>query len=786
MSVVGNFGSGAVPDYARGYENFSGRVSTTMSESEPAWPPRPEAPEGAPNIILMVIDDMGFSDLGPFGGDVETPTIDSLARRGVIATNYHSPTVCSPARAALLTGVNPHRAGFATVSGADPGYPGYALELDEQACTLPEILQTNGYSTFAIGKWHLSTDHGHYEGGPRRSWPTQRGFDHYYGCPEGFTQFFAPNRLVRDNSTIEVDRYPDDYYLTDDLTDQAIKMIRGLRSSDQHKPFFLYFAHNAMHGPLGAKKGDVEKYRGRYADGWDAARRRRFERQKQLGLFPQTATMVEGNNEPGFEVEPWDSLTPEERVLAEREMEVYAAMVDNIDQNLARLLAAVDDYGDLDNTIVVVVSDNGGTAEGGPRGTRSYFSQFLTGLPVPEDWDRDRDLDLELIGGPRAMPHYPRGWAMTSNTPFRLYKTTQFEGGIRVPFVFSWPQSLPRKAGDSGIRHQYMYATDVLPTLLEAAGIKQPLERHGLPAKEPDGVSVLPILRDSNAAETRTLQYSEFSGQRSLYQNGWKITALYRPGTELNDDEFQLFNLAEDPAETDDVAAQNPRKVHEMVSLWYRAAWQNTVFPLSTDPAMMFAARRPGTEHFEEDITLFPGTPTLERFRSIELISLRDVLIEVDFDAGPDAQGVLVAHGDQGGGYVLYVEDGQMVFEYNEYGIMHRINTPLPAPGRRVALLRAKALPRFQWAFTLFPDKDNPEMFVELGPVMIMTGMAPFTGIDVGIDRRGPVSWKMHERHGAFPFTGRLHHVRYFPGPHADYDRSALLRAQHQAEKVFD
>lgn len=779
-------GADRIPAYARGYEGFTGRIDTTMDESEPAWHPRPQARDGAPNIILMVIDDMGFSDLGPFGGDAETPTINALAKRGVVATNYHSPTVCSPARASLLTGINPHRSGFATVAGADPGYPGCALELDEQAWTLPEILRGNGYSTFAVGKWHLASEHGQYEGGPRHSWPCQRGFDQYYGCLEGYTQFFAPNRLIRDNTTVEVERYPEDYYLTDDLTDQAISMIRGLRSSDPEKPFFLYFAHNAMHGPLGAKQADIEKYRGRYAAGWDTVRRARFERQKQLGLFPASAAMVERNYEPGYDVDPWDALTAEERALAEREMEVYAAMVDNIDQNLARLLAAVQDYGDLDNTIVVIVSDNGGTAEGGPRGTRSYFSQFLTGVPVPEDWDRDRPIDLDLVGGPQTMPHYPRGWAMASNTPFRLYKTTQFEGGVRVPFLFSWPRGLPKGSGDSGIRHQYLYTTDVLPTLLEAAGVERPWDKDGIPAKEPDGISALSVLRDPGASETRTVQYGEFAGQRSIYRGGWKIAALHRPGTDLDDGAFQLFNIAEDPAETTNLAARHPQKLREMIELWYRTAWENTVFPLATNPAMMFAARRPGTEHLADAVTIFPGTPTLERFRSIELVSLRDLDIEVDFTSATDIQGVLVAHGDQGGGYVLYAEDGQLVFEYNEYGIMHRVTAPLPAPGRRTARLSAKALPRFHWGFTLRPDVTDPGNAVALEPVMIMAGMAPFTGIDVGIDRRGPVSWAMHERHGSFRFTGKLHQVRYLPGPHADYDQSALLRAQHIAAKVFD
>ncbi|GAA3755867.1 arylsulfatase [Microbacterium kribbense] len=777
----------AIPAGARGYEGFAGQIGDTFAQSTPSWPAPPAAPDGAPNVIVMVIDDMGWSDLGPFGSEIPTPTIDSLAARGVVATNYHSAPVCSPARAALLTGINPHRAGYATVAGADPGFPGYTLQLPEDVHTMPEILQANGYATFAVGKWHLASEHTLHEGGTKQSWPVQRGFDHYYGCLEGYTTFFAPNALTRDNSTVEVDRYPDDYYLTNDLTDQAISMIRDLRASDERKPFFLYFAHNAMHGPLGARRSDIEKHRGKYADGWDAVRRARFERQRASGVIAADTEMVDRNVEPGFDVQPWAELSDEQRGLAQRHMEVYAAMVDNIDQNLARLLDAVDDYGQLDNTIVMVVSDNGGTSEGGADGTRSYFSQFINGLPLPDDWDRDRPLDPELIGGPQAMIHYPRGWAQASNTPFRLYKMTPYEGGIRVPCIISWPAGLPRQAADDGIRGQYLYATDVLPTLLAAIGVEAPTTRNGLPTRDIDGVSALEVLRSRDAAPVRAQQYTEFSGNRAYSDGRFKIVSLHpRGAAALDDGSFRLFDMRADPAEVHDLAAQQPEVVARLAAEWRDAAWHNTVFPIALTPGDVFAPRRPGTERLQQAVTIFPGTPTLERFRSLELIALRDVDIDLDVDYAPGDEGVLVAHGDQGGGYVAYVEDGNLVLEYNEYGIMHRMATPVPCPGRRTTRISAHCRPGYRWEWSIIADLDAATKPVVMEQVMIMAGMAPFTGIDVGIDRRGPVSWSMHERHGSFRYTGRLRSVRYLPGARGDFDPSELRGAERAAARVFD
>lgn len=560
----------AVPAYARGYEQFlaaGGSVGRTLGESQPRWREGVRAPEGSPNVVLVVFDDLGFADLSPYGSEIPTPTIDRLARDGVRLTNYHTTPLCSPSRAALLTGLNPHRAGFAYPANADPGYPSYTFELPENAPTLAESLRAGGYATFAVGKWHLTGDRNLNDAADRSSCPVQRGFDRYFGSLEGFTSLHHPHRLMVDNSPWDVADYPEGYFLTDDLTDRAIGMIRDLRAHDSDKPFFLYFAHHAVHGPIQAKEVDLERARGAYDEGWDVIRQRRFDRQLAEGLFPPGTRLPAANAEPGKDVRPWDELTAEEQTRFARYMEVYAASVANVDANLARLYTVLEQYGEAENTIVVVTSDNGATAEGGAEGTRSYFSQFAHVHGLPSDWVRDVERDADLIGGPRTTVHYPRGWGQASNTPFRLYKSDTFEGGIRAPFIVHWPAGRLRgdsadKTGkapaDNGIRSQFVYVTDVSQSILDLAGVPRAAHRHNLPAAEPDGGSAARIIRDPDAPAPAVAQYTETAGNRGFFRGQWKIVTQHRPGADFSDTEWELYDLANDPTETTNLAGQRP------------------------------------------------------------------------------------------------------------------------------------------------------------------------------------------------------------------------------------
>ncbi|TJZ56969.1 arylsulfatase [Streptomyces piniterrae] len=768
------------------YEGFAGRVGRTFAESEPAWPPR-RTPGGqgrrAPNIVVVLVDDMGYSDIGPFGSEIATPVLDELAGRGLRLANYHTMPLCSPARAALLTGLNPHRVGYSTVANFDPGFPGYGMEIGDDVPTLAEVLHDAGYATYAVGKWHLTRDSASNAADDRRNWPLQKGFDRYYGVLEGLTSLFHPHQLVRDNSPLDIDELPDGYYYTDDITDEAISMVKSLRAHDPDKPFFLYVAHNAVHGPLQARPEDIERQRGRYDGGWDTVRAGRFARQIADGLFPAGTALPERNSEAGFDVGPWGELTPAQQARYARYMEVYAAMVENIDRNLGRLTDTLAALGELDDTIVLFTSDNGGTGEGGAEGTRSYFSRFVH-QPVPEDWDGDVARDTELIGGPRSLVHYPRGWGMASNTPFRLYKGQTYAGGVRVPFVLSWPEGLPRAAEDAGVRHQYQYVTDVTPTLLDLAGVPRPERWRSRPAQEPDGASFVPVLRDGRTESAHREQYCEMSGNRSFYRDGWKLVTLHRPGTPYDDGEWALYDLRTDPTETTDVAADHPEVVKELAAAWEAAAWRNGVFPLG-DGSGALARRHPAEERFHRPLTLLPGTPELERYRSSRLISFRsfDVTVELDEHAADD-RGVLVSHGDQGGGYSLYVEDGRLRFAYNEYGRLHEADAgPLPA-GRRTVTLSATAVEGLRWEFRLLVDGTETG---RLGRgVHQLIGMAPLQGISVGVDRRSPVSWPVYERHRSFRYTGGLRSVTYTPGAQAPYAPEVVARALGEAAAAFE
>jgi arylsulfatase A-like enzyme len=768
-----------IPPDARGYENFPGTIGRTARESTRAWPRERRAPEGSPNIVVILLDDLGYSDVGPFGSEIPTPHLNRLAATGLRFTNYHTTPVCSPARAALLTGLNPHRAGFASVANSDPGFPNLRLEIDEDVATLPEILRGHGYATFAVGKWHLTRDALLHDGAPKSTWPVQRGFDRYYGSMEGLNSYFFPNRLVRDNSPVDPSSLPTDYYLTDDYTGQAVALLKGLRANDSRQPFFLYLAHTAMHGPLGAKREDIERVRGQYDAGWDEIRRIRHARQIELGIIGPDVPLPPRNAEPGFDVPAWDSLARRDRELYARYMEVYAAMVHNVDDSVGRIVETVEELGELHNTIFVFTSDNGGTGEGGPEGTRSYFSRFVHIPDLPKDWEADVAIDPDLIGGPRTMVHYPRGWGMASNTPFRFYKGQTFAGGVRVPFVISWPGGIS-PSGTNGVRHQYQYVTDVLPTLLDLAGLSHPGSRNGLPAKSIDGFSFASVLPDPDAPSTHHEQYAEFGGNRGFYRDGWKILTNHEPGTPFDEGEWELYDARTDPNELHNVAAREPALLKEMAKAWETAAWHNTVFPLE---AGFVPGRRPGEAELSRPVRILPGTPKLERYRSSRLTSLRAFRVRVELDHGARDQGILIAHGDQGGGYVVYIEDERLQCAWNEYGSLREADGGLLVPGSRVVSLEVTWRPEFHVDVALLVDDVE---VARLDNLWMLVGFAPFSGIDVGRGSGGPVHWGLHQRHGNFPYSGRLHAATWIPGEVADYDPAQVVAAEIETALFYD
>lgn len=745
------------------YAGFKGRAGRTIHESTPHWEERPRPPEGAPNVVIVLCDDLGFADVGSFGSEIDTPNIDFLADHGLRYTNFHTTPLCGPTRAALLTGINPHRVGFG-FTAEDYGFPGYRGGLADTALSMGEIFRSNGYSTFMVGKWHVTPRSGNHSAGEKGSWPLQRGFDRFHGLLDGRTNALAPHLLFEDNHVLEVDEYPEDYLLSDDITDQAISMIRSVKAADKSKPFFLYLAHTAPHSPLVARAGDIDKYRGRYKEGWDKIREERFSRQLKEGLFVEDTKMAPRNSEPDFDVPPWQDLSKKQQQVFARYMEVYAAMVDNIDQNLGRLRHALSDLGELDNTIFVFTSDNGASREGGRQGTteleRNIWTVFMRIDSESEHLNRDFER-LDMIGGPRYNVHYPRGWAMAGNTPFRLYKSTTFNGGTRVPFVISWPSALDNLGA---ICDTYVYVADVLPTLVELIGLHVPDSRNGVAAEPFTGSSFYETLREPSAPRETRGQYTEIRGERSYYRDGWEIVTLHYPGTEVGDYEWQLYHVAEDPTELQDLSDDYPELVAELASAWEQAAWDNYVYPLDHDATALRAMNHPADDESIEPLTLRPYDHTLPPIRAKRLVSERSFEIHVSLRFRTGDQGVLVAHGDQGGGYSLYIEGDELVFAVNSYGTLHLAHGGNVEDGTRKISVRVESPGGGIWHASLLVDD------MQVGRLEDLPGWTtdrPCEGIDIGIDRRSPVCWDIYERYGTFRFSGEIESVTYVPGEFA-------------------
>ena len=737
--------------------DFGGVVRRTMAGSEPHWPDEPVAPADAPNIVFVLVDDVGFADIGCFGGEIRTPNLDRLAAEGVRFSNFHVNPMCSPTRASLLTGLNCHAAGMGHIAQDDPGFPGYRAEIGSNVATAAEVLRSNGYATMMVGKWHLCRDSSMSAAGPQHGWPVQRGFDRFYGMLEAFTNLHHPHRLMEDNHVVEVDQYPDGYFLTDDLTDKAIRMIRERQASRPDQPFFLYVAHPAAHAPLVAKAVDIDRYRDTYHVGWDEIRRRRHRRQIELGLIAPGTVLPPRNSEPGDEVQPWDELTETEQRLFARYMAVYAAMVDEIDQSMGRLRAALEESGQWDNTIVVFLSDNGASREGDATGTTSYYSH-LAGSPDTVALDAAR---LDEIGGPTTMSHYPRGWAMASNTPFRLYKRNTHAGGHQVPCIVSWPRGLAQHAGS--IRPQYAHCIDVLPTVLQLAGLTAPSAMHGVELLPMQGVALTDVLHDADHPEVHPEQYYELEGHRGFYREGWEVVSNRKPRTKFGDHEWELYHLTEDPTETVDLATAQPGRVADLSQGWHDAAVANNVYPLDEGTGWRWTVRPPRDAVFAAPITIYPGTPTLERIRCGALVWQRNLTISIDVTFAVGDQGVLVANGDQGGGYSVEVRNGSIVFVHNNgHGTTQVIPLAAVTIGRHTVDLQIAAPGGGKWHVT--PLVDDVPCLTEPFVVQMLWPIAPFCGIDVGIDRGGPVDWQRYLRHGPFPFSGNLHSVRYTPG----------------------
>lgn len=738
---------------------WQGKIGRTFADSQPWWPEPVRAPKGAPNVVVILLDDLGFAEMGCYGSEIETPNLDRLAAHGLRFNNYTTVPMCAPARAALLTGKNPHAVGAGWLTHADPGYPGFrAAEMSRDAPTLAELLRENGYATYAVGKWHNTPDSRHASSDDKSSWPLQRGFDRFYGFLGAETNYFAPGQIVEGNEFVPIEDYGPDYFSTDDFASRAIAMLKGHVSvAAPDRPFFLWFATNAPHTPHQAKPQDIAKYKGRYDAGWDVIRQERYARQRAMGVIGDWDLPALS---PG--VPAWSDMPKDDLDIMSAYMEIYAGLVDNIDQNVGRILDALEETGQLENTLIVVTSDNGASSIGGDDGAANFTEKRVT-QQEPPTLAREL-LDNGILGAVNTSPAYPKGWGNAGNTPFRFFKRTPMNGGIRVPFVVHWPAGI---ADQGAVRGNWVHVTDVAPTILDILGRAYPAAFNGYRTRGHDGVSFAPMLRDGAAPSARDRQYYELEGNRGLIKGKWKIASLQPPGSRIDLDNWLLFDLEADPTECHNLAAQHPDLLRDLIAAFDEDAFANNAYPLDNRTLVRALTHAPERlDQVNRVHVFYPGTEGYQSIRVSPLVADRDYLLTLPFDYQPGFEGVLFALGDSLKGVTAYVLQGCVVVHYNS-GFLNKHTVRLPVrPGAQMLVIAHKALGKMRCEAQVRLTAGNTVLAegpLNMSPAILMLNGE---GLDIGLDRKTKVSAECEGR-GSFAYPGRIDWLRIEPGAQA-------------------
>ncbi len=738
---------------------FKGVIGRTVEESTPWWPDPVRAREGAPNVLYIVLDDVGYGQLSPFGGLCETPNLDRLAANGLRYRNFHTTALCSPTRTCLLTGRNHHSNGMATIVENASGFPGYSGRIPFENGFLSEMLTPHGYAAYAVGKWHLTPHEEMNAGAPRDRWPLGRGFERFYGFLAGDTNQWEPE-LVYDNHEIDPPKsYEEGYHLTEDLAGRAIEFVTDLRNASPDKPFFLYFCTGAAHAPHHAPKEWIEKYRGKFDMGWDKARDIIIEQQKAMGIVPQNTDLTA---RPPW-IPAWDTLSDDQKRLYARMMEVFAGFVSHTDHHIGRVLDFLERTGDLENTIVVAISDNGASAEGGEHGSLNE-AMFFNRVPETVEENLAR---IDDLGGPHAFNHYPFGWTWAGNTPFQRWKREVHEGGVADPCIVSWPRGI---AARGEVRGQYLHAVDVTPTVLELIGVTPPAAIKGVTQSPIHGVSFAHTLDDADTASKHDTQYYEMLGNRAIYHRGWKAATYHGtegmiydgvtdPNKHFDEDRWELYHVAEDFSEAHDLAGEYPDKLKELQAVWWAEAGRYGVLPLDAR-SIGRAAGRPRMAAGRRRFEYRPGGGTIEG-QAAANVKNRSHTITAEVEIPTEgAEGVLLADGGRFGGYSLYVKDGKLAYAYNFLGRArwHVVSTtPVPAGKSVLQLGFEKAGDR--------PFGAGGTARLYINGKLAGEGKIPFTvpflfalgqGLQCGRDKGNPVT---EEYASPFEFTGTIKRV---------------------------
>jgi len=722
--------------------DFQGVIGRTIGESKPWWPHPKRPPENSPNVVFIVLDDTGFAEFGCYGSNIDTPNFDRLAAGGLRYNSFHTTALCSPTRACLVTGRNHHSVGMRGLADADGGYPNARGHVSRNCATIAEILREAGYNTMATGKWHLTPYDSTSCAGPFDQWPLGRGFERYYGLLWGSSDQFYPE-LIYDNHPVEPPRTPEEgYHLTEDIVDMSIRFVADQRSALPKKPFFLYMCFSATHSPHQAPREFIEKYRGRFDRGWDVLREECFARQKELGIIPQDCDLAPLN----ADVRPWDSLSEDEKKVCLRYQEAYAGMLDHTDHHVGRFIDFLEDIGQLDNTLIFLLSDNGATNVGGPNG---IFHSLKNGSLGPDSIEEVL-ARIDEIGTPTSASLYPGGWGQLGNTPLRRYKAFTDGGGVRDPLIIHWPDRI--KEGGQ-IRQQFHHVIDIVPTVLEVLGLEAPEVYQGICQKPIEGTSMAYTLDLANADKpTRKIsQYFELWGCLAIWHKGWKAIDYHWEADDYNTDKWELYNLDEDFSECYDLADRYPEKLKEMIERFWIEAGKYDVLPIDDRMAKILdRSNKPGTPVSRKRFEYFPPISHIN-YRTAPSLGSRPWMLTADIERPyADTDGVLMAIGGFTSGISLYIREGHAIFDYNLFGDhYHVISESIVPVGRSIINVR------FDWIGTggqaTMLVNDKPAGTVSVPGIIRAVG-----GIDIGRDAYSPTT---QDYVTPYPFSGRIRRV---------------------------
>ncbi len=729
-------------------EEFKGKIARSYEESKEWWAEPLEPEEGAPNVIIFLLDDVGFAQVGCFGGLIATPNIDRLAENGLRFNNFHTTALCSPSRASLMAGRNPHSIGLGSHALTAMGFPGYNAIMPESAKSVANYLQNVGYVNYALGKWDHTPLYEVSQVGPFDRWPSGEGFDHSYVFMAADVHQFVP--VMWD------DHHPEPYrqseHLDKDLADRAINWITGHKSIKPDLPFMMLWASGSMHSPHHAPDAYLKKYRGKFDMGWDKAREMILKNQKRLGVIPPDTKMTERIDD----IPAWDSLNADEKKLYARQMEAFAGQMEYVDHQIGRVVKELERIGQLDNTLIFVTADNGASGEGGLAGTFNE-TYVLNGLQTPFDANMRH---YDNWGDATTYPHYHAGWAMAGNSPFRYFKQSEHRGGQHDALVIHWTDGIEAKGE---IRDQYHHISDIAPTILDAAGVEMPEIYHGVEQQPLDGISMRYAFDDAEAPNRKQRQYYEMFGNRAIWVDGWKAVTLHakRMPWELNvvlpfeQDEWELYHVDEDFSESTDLADKYPEKLAELQEIFDEEAWKYNVYPLYDDMIARLGAQQDRLFGDQKEFVYFaPGAVRIAE-KSSAPVKDRSHDIVTNIDLKGDEEGVIVCVGGMTGGYTMFIKDGKLFYDYNFLdGVYYTLESPILPTGMtelKFNFIKTKA---FGGTGELYVNGEKVDE-IHMEQMHIATYSLAET-FDVGCDTGTQVS-KLYT--GPSPFTGALDRV---------------------------